>query len=340
MLRLLDRYRTPLVLLAAVLLPLLVYRANAVEPADANVLDKLILGGTAPIRRFLMGTTGGASDLWYRYVDLAHARREYGELARRLREAELERDRLEHLARENESLARLLELKRLNPEARQVAAHVIGAGTSPASRTLEIDRGSLDGVRRGDVVLSGAGLVGLVQRVAWTSAEVVLIADEKVSFRALLLRSRARGWIRGQGLVPGYTLKLTDVLRSDDVAPGDRIVTSGLGGVFPKGIPIGVVTNLEVEPGEQHRVAKVEPYVDFARLEAVTVLLDARAGAPLATPEPLLPPSLRGSAGPEETPSASEGAEGGVPREGGASRDAGAPWDAGAPRDGDGGASP
>lgn len=293
MFRLLRRYAKPLTVVVALLLPLLVYRANAIRPADANLLDRLVLLLTAPVEGWLSAATSFASDSFDRYLDVFNAREENVSLRRALAEAERERDRLSNLVGENQELRSLLSLKELNPDAQLVAAQVIGAGTSPLSRTIDIDRGSLDGLRRGATVLGGQGLVGIVRRVGWSSAEVQLIADEKIAFRAAVARTRAKGRVKGQGYAAGFRLNLGEVLRSDDLAIGDRVETSGLDGVFPKGVPVGVVVAIDDDPAAQHRSATLEPYVDFARLEAVTVLLVPPKKAELATPEPLLPPSLR-----------------------------------------------
>ena len=331
MFRLLRRYAKPLTVVVALLLPLLVYRANAIRPADANLLDRLVLVVTAPLEGWLSAATSFASDTFDRYLDVFNAREENVSLRRSLAAAERERDRLSNLVDENQELRRLLSLRELNPDAQLVAAQVIGAGTSPLSRTIDIDRGSLDGVRRGATVLGGQGLVGIVRRVGWSSAEVQLIADEKIAFRAAVARTRAKGRVKGQGYAAAFRLNLGEVLRSDDLALGDRVETSGLDGVFPKGVPVGVVVAIDDDPAAQHRSATLEPYVDFARLEAVTVLVVPPKKAELATPEPLLPPSLRsdfdggltfsdaGVAEDSSLPKAPRSA----PRAGGTDRDAG-----------------
>ncbi|MCA9552257.1 MAG: rod shape-determining protein MreC [Myxococcales bacterium] len=296
MLRFFKQYRVPLAVLAVILLPLLVYRAHSVRPGRANTLDKLVLAATAPLRALLMNATGAVSDAWYHYVDVVGARAENADLRLKIQGLEHEVDRLETLGVENAELRRLLVIKAANPEVETRVAQVIGMSISPSARTLEIDQGSLHGIPQGAPVVSGQGLVGLVQRVAWTSSEVLLIADEKMSLHAQVVRTRARGRIRGQGLSPDFRLELTEILRSDDLVVGDRVVTSGLGKVFPKGLPIGEVIELRTEPGVQHRVADVAPYVDFARLERVSVLIQKQPGDPIVTPEPLLPPSLRAGA--------------------------------------------
>ena len=338
-LRWLRRYRLPILVFCALVLPLAIYRANAVQPSRANPLDKFILLLSSPLKRFMGGMIGVISDGWHQYVDVVGARRDNGALRRRLGQVEAERDRLLALGAENEHLQALLELKASNPDAHTLAATVIAAGRSPASRTLELNVGSIDGIQRGMPVLAGHGLVGLIERVAWTSSEVVLISDSRVALLCVVVRSRARGWVTGQGLWPDFTLNMAEVLRADDVREGDRVATSGLDGVFPGGIPVGEVVSVRTEEGVQHRLADIEPYVDFARLEHVLVLLETRDEGKFSfvTPEALRPPTLRSrrtraADGSELSPAPADGEarDGGVKH-----RDAGVkPRDAGAkPRD-------
>ncbi len=284
---------------AAIVLPLLVYRANAIEAKDANLLDKVVLSASLPLKRLMLWTTGLMSDSWAHYVDVVHARRENGALRRRLLAVERQRDEYASLTAENRRLRGLLELKRNNPTSKLLAAQVVGAGSSLLSRTVEIDQGALAGVTAGMPVVSGQGLVGVVGRAGWVSSEVVLVADERFSLRAVVLRSRARGRLRGSGLRPSFSLVLTEALRGGDVEVGDRIHTSGLGGVLPAGVPVGVVTAIHDHRVAKHRFAEVEPYVDFARLEWVSVVIHTPdTEVPLVTPTPLLPATLRIEPGP------------------------------------------
>lgn len=289
----LKRHRKPIAVLVTVLLPLIVYRSQDKVPGDLNVFDRVVLLVTGPLQSLMVGAVGIVSDGWSNYVDVVGAREENAELRQRLRKLELERDRLADLGVENEHLRQILLVDHDNPSLDLVVAKVIGAGNSPSARTILVDRGALDGVELGQTVTDGRGLVGVVQRVGWKQSEVLLIADDKVSFHASVLRTRARGRIRGMGLGPDFRVQLTEVLRSDDVEVGDQIVTNGLGGVFPRGLFVGVVKNVRVEKGVQHRIADVVPYVDFARLETVAIVVAPESPEIIATPEPLLPPSLQ-----------------------------------------------
>ena len=288
-------YRTPFLVALTILLPLMVYRANARRAGRYNTLDRVVLYTTTPLNRFMAGLTGNLSDVWYRYVDLTHARRESVELRRQLTILARERDRLEFLGEENQRLRGLLDLEQGNPDVDLVTATVIGAGSALTSRTLILDVGAVDGVPRGAPVLGGQGLVGVVHRVAWTSSEVLTVADARLAVMAHVVRNRARGRIRGHGPPPGQRLQFRDFLSEDDVRIGDRVSTSGIGGVLPKDVPIGVIRAVHRPQDSARPVADVEPYVDFARLEHATVVVRQPIPEVLITPEPLLPRSLRTS---------------------------------------------
>lgn len=292
MLRALERFRVPIVIALALLAPAAVYRAHARGDARRNLVDKVILAATAPVQSLLVRSVGAVSDAWHRYIDLVDARRVEGELRRDLGRERRRVAALEVLEVENAHLRALLELEAANPEPELRAARVIGLGLDPGTEVVRVDQGALDGLRRGAPVLNGEGLVGRVLEVGWTSADVQLLADPRVSVPAKVLRTGARGRVRGAG-GRAFGLELSEVLRSDDVQPGDRVVTSGLGGIYPPGIPIGVVTRPFTKEGVPHRFADIAPHADFARLDALEILLTPAPARPLVTPEPLLPPALR-----------------------------------------------
>lgn len=291
--RVLERLRTPLFLAFAILFPAGLYRAHSRDPGRVNAIDRVLLAASAPIQRFLINSVGAVSDTWTTYVDVVDARRRQSVLRRELDREVGRRRALEALEVENEHLRALLDLEKANPAHEMVAARIIGASLDPGLVVVRVDRGALDGLARGFPIVTERGLVGRVLHVAWTTSEVQLISDPKVSVPVKALRTGARGRLEGNGSGVRFDLLLTEVLRSDDLRPGDRIVTSGLGGTFPANVPVGVVTRIFTRDGVPHRFADVVPFVDFARLEVVQVVRRPEKGRPLVTPDPLLPPALR-----------------------------------------------
>ncbi len=174
----------------------------------------------------------------------------------------------EELQRENERLRRLLGYVEEQPR-RTVAARIIAEDASSWFRTVEIDRGYEDGIIDGLPVIDAAGLVGRVVNSGPHRARVLLITDASSAVAVLVQDERIRGVCRGQG--GGVALDFA--LIADDIKVGDGIITSGLGGVFPKGLVVGYVRSVQRERSGLFQTVVVEPAVDFAHLEEVLVVL-------------------------------------------------------------------
>ena len=166
------------------------------------------------------------------------------------------------LETENKALRELLNFVPA-PGTQSISARVIGDSGGAFARTMILNAGSRDGVRKGQAVITGAGLVGRVQEVGLRSSRLLLLADLNSRIPVVIESSRVRGVIAGTN---GETLRLVHLPPDVVAAPGDRIVTSGHGGALPPGLPIGVVS----VAGESS--IEVEPFVDPARLEIVQVL--------------------------------------------------------------------
>jgi len=151
-----------------------------------------------------------------------------------------------------------------------IAASVIGEDVTPWFRTVIIDRGLVDGIREGMPVVASAGVVGRVVRQTANSSRLLLITDHASSVAATIERSRARGVVKGKG---AGLCSLEFSQRGEDVKVGDIVVTSGIGGVFPKGIPIGEVTMVKKGEFGIFQTVQVRPFVPMSRLEEVLVLV-------------------------------------------------------------------
>lgn len=172
---------------------------------------------------------------------------------------------------ENARLRKLLGF-RDRPEFHYLACEVVARDPLMTFSSLLLDKGTKDKVQVGQPVVTAEGLAGLVHRVDKTQSIALLATDRNFAASARVERSRVDGIIRWAG---GDQLELTEVPRNLDIREGDRVVTSGLGGVIPGGLPVGVVTSVKRNEGLFLRVT-VQPYVKYARLEEVFVLLPAK----------------------------------------------------------------
>jgi len=181
---------------------------------------------------------------------------------------------LEEARQENERLRELVDFA----EERNLAtlgARVIGRPQSTWEGVITIDRGTEDGVEPGMPVIAAQGLVGQVATVSPRASTVRLITDQQSGVAAMVQSSRVLGVVRGS--VSG-ALSLDFVDRTEAPIEGDVVITSGLGGVYPKGIVIGDVTSVEDRRGELYPRIAVESRVPISRIEEVLVLVGSDVG--------------------------------------------------------------
>ncbi len=185
-------------------------------------------------------------------------------------------------------LTTLLDLNKLEvvKDIPRVAARVVNTAPSNVQLTVEIDRGTDDGVAVGMPVVVGTGLVGRIESTSGRVAVVRLITDPELSVSARLAPSGVVTSVKGNGA--GALLKAELITPDVAVPEGEAVVTSGLGGNYPDSIPIGRVVQAEAVAGVSFQRVEVEPVIDFGRLEFVNVLLrrGPSAAAPRGVPGP------------------------------------------------------
>ena len=175
---------------------------------------------------------------------------------------------LEEAVQDTERLQELLDLRSAY-DLQAKGARIISGSSDSWSRSVTIDKGEDSGVTVNMPVTSSAGVVGQIIDAGPTSSTVRLLTDENSSVAAMIQSSRAHGMLNGS--VSGE-LRLELVSTELEVAVGDVVITSGLGGVFPKGLPLGMVTSVEKADGSQYYTIVVEPFAHTNNLEEVLVV--------------------------------------------------------------------
>ena len=243
--------------------------SSGVKPSDiasrpADVMLTLLSPLQDAIDRLAHGSTGFVRD----YFDLVNVRRENDRLKAELAELKTNQSRLVELETENRHLAELLDLRDVLG-GNSIAANVIGSDANGLARTFVISQGATSGLRPGMAVLSFQGVVGKVIAVSPHASRVLIIDDHNSALDSFDQRTRTRGIVAGV-VDDGLTMKYVE--RSQDVRSGDVIVTSGLDGIFPRGLLIGTIKGVNGEgPGMFLSVA-IAPAVDFRGLEQVLVV--------------------------------------------------------------------
>ncbi len=174
-------------------------------------------------------------------------------------------DELKILSDENERLKNFINFRKNIPYY-TVPASIIGRDPSNWSNSIIIDKGSGDGVRQNRAVLSTKGLVGRVLEVGRRSAKILLISDPNSKVGVMIQRNRQGGILTGR---PDGRCKMIYISLDSDVAPGDKVITAGLGEIFPKGVLVGEVIKVDKEPGRLYKYAVVKTADDLSRLEEV-----------------------------------------------------------------------
>jgi len=241
-------------------------RKSAVYPAAVET----VLFFTAPVMEGVTHTTRFAENTWHRYFSLATAAKENERLGRELAEV---RHQL-HLCRESRLLDKRLEgfLEfRETTDHKTVLASVVGREPSAWYQSIIINRGRTDGVETGMPVMVPEGVVGQVTGVSRSHAKVLLIIDRNNAVDAMVQRTRARGMVRG---LSGNVCHFEFALHKADIDTGDTIITSGLDGVYPKGLPVGRVSRSIRRSSGIFQEVEITPFADFHRLEEVLVILD------------------------------------------------------------------
>ncbi|MFO3796810.1 MAG: rod shape-determining protein MreC [Anaerolineales bacterium] len=203
--------------------------------------------------------------------DIAALRQRNAELEAQISQLQSQVIELQQQLTDREILAALVRYSRANPTNTYKAAQVIGRDPSPFMHYIIINVGSNDGVRRGMPVVTHQGLVGRVDAVIDSAARVQLITDPTSNVNVRIQNSQTDAVLVGS-LTADLTLEM--IPQNAQVIPGDLVLTSGLGGVYPPNIPVGQVVDVRKREAELFQQASIQPSVDFAQLSIVLVILN------------------------------------------------------------------
>ncbi len=269
------------VAVALLLATFLVWRIDnaRVEALRVSVIDRF-----APGLEWTLKPVAGAANMLSDFQSYARVYEQNAELRRELQRMQGWREAALQLEQKN---ARLLALNnvRLNPRLTYVTGEVIADAGSPFRRSAMVNVGRLDGVTDGSAVLDGMGLVGRIAGVGERSARIIFLTDASSRVPAISRPSGQRALVAGDN-GPAPALDFVD--QADEIALGDRVVTSGAGGLYPADIPIGRVA---MAGGRQ----RVRPSADFTRLDFVRIVRETPApvvegpGGLIGPPAPALP---------------------------------------------------
>jgi rod shape-determining protein MreC len=242
--------------------------------SGGNVFSRTIYTIMNPLQRTAFAVHSRAKHVWDSYVTLVNVQRENRALKRQVLDLKHQKATLLQEELENRRLRKLLKLKAQH-EFPSIVAQIIGEDAVGWYRTFFINRGSEDGIVPLMAVTAANGIVGRISRTSREMSQVVLVTDPNLAVDCRVARTRDRGVLTGYA----HDECVLRYLRLDSgVTAGDEVVTSGLDGIFPRGLPVGRIESVSKDDQRLFLRARVTPAVNFSEIEEVLVILGAKGG--------------------------------------------------------------
>lgn len=257
---------------------LMVYFSSA-EGGETDILTRGVFALMQPFQKAVVGLRTGVKGFWDNYVNIMDVRKDNVRLKKEVDALRMEKSLLVRKERENQRLRKLLRLKE-QYDFPSVAAQVIGEDATGWYRTFFIDRGSEDGVLVNMPIAVADGVVGRVSATSRSVSRALLITDPNIAVDCRIARTRDRGVLSGQ---LGGACVLRYISLDSTVRQGDEVVTSGMDGIFPRGLRVGTVKSVRLSSQGLFKEATVVPAVDFNRVEEVLIVTGERGGFQIPT---------------------------------------------------------
>lgn len=263
-----KEYRHYLGTLILIVVPMIALNAGGKTPANLYWFDRLAISLSAPAQSVIKGTLEISWDTIQSYLLLLHTQRVNQDLLIENQKLMNEVASFQEVEKENQRLKQIVDFNQAI-EGKRFVARVIAQDVSPEFRTIRLNKGSDKGISQGMAVISIDGIVGRVIRTGPGFSDVLTLLDSSSAIDGLLQRNRVRGIVEGRG---NQILSLKYLRRTDDVQENDIILSSGVGGLFPKGLAIGKVVSVKKKNYGITQEVEIMPSVDLNKLEEVTII--------------------------------------------------------------------
>lgn len=236
---------------------------------EMTLFQRVVVEVVSPIQKGIMSTRAELVGLIDNYFMIVNTSKENEFLKNKIERLEHDIFIMEETRRENVRLKQMLSYaEEIGTD--KILAQVIGWDSANQFKVLRLNRGSKDGITLMSPVITNSGLVGYIYRLGFNYSDVLTILDPNNRVDAIVERTRTHGIVEG---VFNYMCSLKYVSRTEPIELGDRLITAGVGGIYPKGVKVGMITNIEQEPSGMTLSVEVTPSVDFHRLEEVIILV-------------------------------------------------------------------
>ncbi len=280
---LLRRYRSPLLVLFAFVLPLVSMYYHGRVRAETSVVERTLLAVTSPPARLTQAAVGGARDLMRGYLLLANTEARNKELERENRILLGEALRSRSQAQELQRVKQLCGFRAERRQFKTVPARVVGRDVSQIFQVvrLRIDVQDAGEVREGQAVITHDGIVGRIEKLAGTYADVMLVTDARSQVHAMVTGKGVVGSVRGKGKRNEFGAQfvyLDNAERGSALTAGDAVLTTGHDRVFPAGLEVGHITDARPTRSGLYHEFVLAPSVSYATIEELLIVTDYRGG--------------------------------------------------------------
>ncbi len=244
----------------------------------STVFQEIVMAVTVPVRKVTSLFTGGLEEFVDKYVFIDDIIAENEALQAENEELRAQLLELDEYRAKIEMYEIELQIREENPTFETVSASVIDRDPAAKYYAFTIDKGTRDGIQVADVVITQSGVVGRVVEVGPNYAKVVTILDPSVNISCIVSRTRDNGMLTGNAeySLDGFCT-LTLLPRETAATQGDDVITTGNGGLFPKGLSVGVVQEIIPDSSGKSMYAVIEPSVDIQSVRTVVVITNYSA---------------------------------------------------------------
>ncbi|MEE8575312.1 MAG: rod shape-determining protein MreC [Thermodesulfobacteriota bacterium] len=238
----------------------------------AMIVEKTVSVLVTPLQSVMLSVKGSLGGVWSNYIYLVGLKETTEAQEKEIFTLQSENNRLRETLIENERLKKFLAFKK-EASYSTVAARVLAFNLGGWTRTIKLNRGSKDGITEEMPIMSTNGVAGMIIEVNGSSSTALLITDPRSKIDVQIQRTRVRGVAEGNG-ASGLTLKYIRDL--DDVKEGDKVITAGISGIFPKGLIIGEIEKVTKSGDNFFKHIEIKPTTELQRLEEVLIAIPAR----------------------------------------------------------------
>jgi rod shape-determining protein MreC len=264
------RYSLLIFIVLLLLFALVLMSLRAKQREGVEFFDALLMEICSPFQKAATLVIKTVQGTFTQYVYVVNLGKENRMLKQKIAELQEENHRMKEMKLANERLRQLLQFREKNPPS-MIGAEVIGQDPSSWFKSVTINKGERDGVKKGMAVISPAGVIGQILKTAPHYATVLLLTDYNSAVDSIVQRTRAKTIVEGKG---ENRCQLKYLRRAVEVAVGDVVVTSGLGGNFPKGLMVGEIKKVDKKGHGVFQYAELVPSVDLTQLEEVFVIIE------------------------------------------------------------------